>query len=88
MHLLEKIKDITDKLPENSVSRKVLILDAWNEWSEGHSIAPSCGAGFRYLQAVRQVFSKCDNLPDYRTPQMLDFDPYDYEWYAKDGSKI
>ena len=21
-------------------------------------------------------------------PQMLDFDPYDYQWYAKDGSKI
>ena len=87
-HLLEKIRDITDKLPENSIGRKIIVLDAWNEWSEGHSIAPSCGAGFRYLQAVRQVFSKCDNLPDYRTPQMLDFDPYDYEWYAKDGSKI
>lgn len=82
--LLEKIRDITATLPENSIGRKIVVLDAWNEWSEGHSIAPSCGAGFRYLQAVREVFSQRDNLPDYRTPQMLDFDPYDYEWFPKD----
>lgn len=83
--LLENIKNITDKLPEKSLARNMLILDNWSEWGEGHFIAPNCGSGFQYLQAVREVFSKRDNLPDYRTPQMLDFGPYDYDWFPKKG---
>ena len=79
--LLENIKKVTDALPENAIARKMLILDSWNEWGEGHFISPNCGNGFQYLQAVREVFSKRDNLPDYRTPQMLDFDRYDYDWF-------
>jgi len=83
--LLQKIKPIVDKMPENSPGRKMLILDNWNEWGEGHFISPSCAYGFQYLQAVREVFSECDNLPDYRTPQLLDFDRYDYEWFPENN---
>ena len=33
-----------------------------------------------YLQAVREVFTDCSNLPDYRVPSQLGLGPYDYEW--------
>ena len=72
-------------MPENSPGRRMLILDNWNEWGEGHFISPSCAYGFQYLQAVREVFSECDNLPDYRTPQLRDFDRYDYEWFPENN---
>ena len=56
------------------------MLDNWNEWSEGHYIAPTLGTGFKYLQAFRDVFTKCDNLPDYRTPHDIGLGPYDEMW--------
>lgn len=78
--LLTQVKEVVDGLPENSTGRKIVVLDGWNEWGEGHFISPCCGFGFKYLQAIREVFSHRDNLPDYRVPQILDFDRYDYQW--------
>ena len=66
--LLEKIKALMDRLPKSAQSSKVLLLDNWNEWDEGHYLSPHYEGGFKYLQAVREVFTKRDNLPDYRTP--------------------
>lgn len=59
------------------------MIDNWNEWSEGHYVAPHLGGGFKYLQAIREEFTKRDNLPDYRTPQQLELGPYDSEWLGK-----
>jgi hypothetical protein len=78
--LLEGTKRLIDKLPEGSIGRSIIVLDNWNEWSEGHYIFPHTGHGFQYLQAVREAFTKRDNLPDYRTPHILDLGPYDSEW--------
>ena len=78
--LLKKTKSLTDSLPAGSIGRQIFILDAWNEWSEGHYISPNTGDGFQYLQAVREVFTDCSNLPDYRVPSQLGLGPYDYEW--------
>ena len=47
------------------------MLDNWNEWDEGHYLMPSCEFGFGYLQAVREVLTLRDNLPDYRLPDQL-----------------
>ena len=63
------MKKISDALPENAWARKMIMLDNWNEWYEGHFIVPSHQFGYKYLQAVREVMTSCDNLPDYRTPQ-------------------
>lgn len=52
------------------------MLDNWNEWGEGHYIAPHLAGGFKYLQAVREVFTKRNNLPDYRLPDQLGLGPY------------
>jgi hypothetical protein len=78
--LLCQIKEVVDALPAGSIGRSIVVLDAWNEWGEGHFISPCCGSGFKYLQAIREVFSSRDNLPDYRVPQILDFNGYDYQW--------
>jgi hypothetical protein len=87
--LLQKAKPLIDTMPVLEDGSKMVILDNWNEWSEGHYIAPSAFAGFQYLQAVRDVFSERDNLPDYRTPAQLGFGPYDllYKAAVKDSSK-
>ena len=75
--LLSKCKAIIDTLPEGDIGRKYVVLDNWNEWGEGHFISPCARNGFKYLQAVREVYTKCDNLPDYRTPEVLGFGPYE-----------
>ena len=74
---LTQIKALTDALPEDSIGRKILIIDAWNEWSEGHYVAPCLENGFQYLQVIRDVLTYQDNLPDYRVPEMLGFGPYE-----------
>ena len=69
--LLETVKSFADSLPKDALGRKFIMLDNWNEWSEGHYIAPHLSGGFKYLQAVREVLTKRDNLPDYRLPEIL-----------------
>lgn len=50
-------------------------LDNWNEYCEGHTLAPSNHAGFEYLDMVREVFTKSpsehtDIIPEKRFDQM------------------
>ena len=67
--LIRKIREVTDTLPDDSFAGRILMLDNWNEWDEGHYIMPSHEFGFGYVQAVREELTARDNLPDYRTPQ-------------------
>jgi hypothetical protein len=75
--LLQRMKELMATQPEKSLGRKMLLLDNWNEWGEGHFIAPHEGGGFGYLRAVREVFSQHDNEPDYRSAFELGLGPYD-----------
>lgn len=56
------------------------MLDNWNEWDEGHYVAPSHEFGFRYLQAIREELTLRDNLPDNRMPQDLGLTGYNNSW--------
>ena len=38
------------------LSKKLLNLASWNEFGEGHYMAPTIGKGFDYLDAIREVF--------------------------------
>ena len=69
--ILRGMKQKIDALPEGAWGKKIFMLDNWNEWDEGHYISPSHEFGFRYLQAIREELTACDNLPDYRLPQDL-----------------
>ncbi len=81
--LLRESRKLIDSLPPASPGRRIFMIDNWNEWSEGHYVAPHLGGGFKYLQAIREEFTKRDNLPDYRTPQLLELGPYDSEWLGE-----
>ena len=82
--VLEEIRKMADEMPSDAVGHRLIMLDNWNEWCEGHYIAPHRSGGFKYLQAVREVFTKRDNLPDYRLPHDLGLGPYDkgIDWAA------
>jgi hypothetical protein len=75
--LLAAVKAFMDAEPEQSPARRMLLLDNWNEWGEGHYLAPQVTDGFGYLKAVREVLTRCDNVPDYRLPEELGLGPYD-----------
>ena len=82
--LLKQMKAMADALPENAWGKKIIMLDNWNEWDEGHFIAPSHQFGYKYLQAVREALTDCNNLPDYRTPQDQGFGGYNTSWKTPD----
>jgi len=86
--LLHRMKTLADSAPKNSWASRILMIDNWNEWDEGHFVAPSHQFGFRYLQAIREELTARDNLPDYRTPQDLGFDGYNKSWETPDFSEI
>ena len=86
--MIEEMKKITDSLPENAWGRRIVMIDNWNEWDEGHFVAPSHKFGFKYLQAIREVFTECDNLPDYRPPRDQGFDHYNKSWTVPDFSEF
>jgi hypothetical protein len=86
--VLEGMKAIADSLPDGAWGKKIMMIDNWNEWDEGHFVAPSHKFGYKYLQAVREVFTKRDNLPDYRTPQDQGFDGYNKSWKTPDFKEL
>ncbi|MCL2624932.1 MAG: glycoside hydrolase family 99-like domain-containing protein, partial [Planctomycetaceae bacterium] len=76
--LLRKGKDfIEQNMPKDELGGQMLILDNWNEWSEGHYIAPYREYGFGYLDAVRRVFSDAPEEHDDLIPSDIGFGPYD-----------
>jgi hypothetical protein len=54
---LRQAKGFIEKLPQDQLSGRMVILDNWNEWSEGHYLLPYTEHGFGYLDAVRKVFT-------------------------------
>lgn len=86
--VLRGMKEITDALPDGAYGKRIMMLDNWNEWDEGHFISPSHQFGFQYLQAIREELTARDNLPDYRTPQDLGLDGYNTSWVIPDLREI
>jgi hypothetical protein len=75
--LLREAKAFARTLPPHQLGSRLLLLDNWNEWGEGHYLAPHREFGFGYLDAVRRVFSN-DNRPHIDLiPEDLGLGPYD-----------
>ncbi len=85
---LKNCKKISDGLPKSNVGRKIIMIDNWNEWDEGHYVAPSHKFGFAYLQAIREELTYRDNLPDYRMPQDIGLSDFNKAWTEPDLSEI
>ena len=86
--LLLKMQDIIAPLPNNAWAKRIIMIDNWNEWDEGHFVAPSHEFGFKYLQAIREALTLRDNLPDYRMPQDMGFSNFNHSWGEPDLSEI
>jgi hypothetical protein len=75
--LLRQAKDILATMPQTELGSKVLLLDNWNEWSEGHYLAPHRQYGFGYLDAVRRIFSDAPEKHLDLIPEDIGLGPYD-----------
>ena len=64
---------------KDELGSRMLILDNWNEWSEGHYIAPYREYGFGYLDAVRRVFSNAPEEHDDIIPEDIGMGPYNMD---------
>ncbi len=81
--LLEKAKAVIRTFPATELGSKILLLDNWNEWSEGHYIAPHREYGFGYLDAVREVFSDAPKNHVDLLPSDVGLGPYDQAYKRK-----
>lgn len=84
--LLEKAKAYIATLPADELGSKMLLLDNWNEWGEGHYLAPYREYGFGYLDAVRSVFAPDSGPHVDLIPGDIGFGPYDTA-YKKNAAK-
>jgi len=55
--LLRQVSHFMAQLPATELGSRMLLLDNWNEWGEGHYLMPYREYGFGYLDAVRKVFT-------------------------------
>jgi hypothetical protein len=55
--VLQEARKTMDTYPQDKLQSKMILLDNWNEYGEGHYIFPTRQYGFGYLDAVRSVFA-------------------------------
>ena len=85
----ENVKALTDALPEDSLVRRIILVDNWNEWGEGHYLAPCREHGFEYLDVLRQVFTNAPHEHTDLVPEDVGLGPYEtaYEKWLDDMRK-
>jgi Glycosyltransferase WbsX len=54
--MLRRARQFTDRFPLTG-GKKLILIEAWNEYGEGAAIEPHQEWGFAYLQAVRETFA-------------------------------
>jgi hypothetical protein len=55
--LCERAKAVLEERSGDGLASRLVLLDNWNEYGEGHYIFPTREHGFGYLDAVREVFA-------------------------------
>jgi len=75
--LLHRGKAFVEKLPQDQLSGKMLLLDNWNEWGEGHYLLPYTEYGFGYLDAIRKVFTDAPAKHTDLIPEDIGMGPYE-----------
>lgn len=80
--LCQRAKSVLDQRRTDGLASRLVLLDNWNEFGEGHYIFPTREHGFGYLDAIREVFAP--NAPTHvdLVPQDLSRGPYDSEYRA------
>ena len=75
--LCKRGKAMMSTLPSDSLGSKMVLLDNWNEFGEGHYIAPHRQYGFAYLDAVREVFTNAPEPHVDIVPEDVGLGPYE-----------
>ncbi len=76
--MLENAKAfVDDPKHKQPGDKKLVFLEAWNEFGEGDYIEPHAQFGFDYLEAVRQVFAPKSDKPQIIVPKDLGMGPYE-----------
>lgn len=80
--LLREAKSFVESLPPDELGSRMLLLDNWNEWGEGHYIAPHREFGFGYLDAVRDALTDAPEPHEDLLPEDIGLGPYDTAYHA------
>ena len=72
-----RARNFMDTLPADNLGSKLVLLDNWNEFGEGHYISPHRQYGFGYLDAVRNAFTTAPKQHTDLVPEDLGLGPYD-----------
>jgi hypothetical protein len=75
--LCQEAKAFVAALPEGDLGKRMLLIDNWNEYGEGHWIAPTRDYGFGHLDALRDVFTSKPGPHIDLIPQDVGLGPYD-----------
>jgi Glycosyltransferase WbsX len=51
------LREARSYLDRNPSAKRILTLNAWNEWTEGSYLEPDTVNGMSYLGAIKQVFN-------------------------------
>ncbi len=75
-HLVDA-KEMLNSPKVNFADKKLVLVEAWNEWGEGSYIEPHQEFGFGYLDAIREVFTDAPKEHADVTPVDAGLGPYD-----------
>jgi len=76
--LCEDAKQFIGNSKSPGLQNRMVLIDNWNEFGEGHYIEPTRQYGFGYLDAIRSVFTHAKTAPDDIIPQDVGLGPYDH----------
>lgn len=57
LKVCEYVKQLLDARSDKNALGNMVIIDSWNEYSEGHSSAPTVENGYMYLDNIRTTFT-------------------------------
>ena len=80
--LCSRAKALLDARPADGLAERLVLLDNWNEFGEGHYLMPTREHGFGYLDAVRAVFAPSAPSHTDHAPRDLGLGPYDSQYRA------
>jgi hypothetical protein len=86
--IAEFAKEWMDLQPDDALGSKILLLDNWNEYGEGHYIAPHREYGFEYLDVIRDVFTTEDKEHRDVIPDEIGLGPYNSLYTEKQEHRV
>ncbi len=83
--LCREAKSVIEMRSSGGPESRLILIDNWNEFGEGHYIMPAKGYGFGYLDAIREVFAPGAPAHTDIVPEDIGLGPYDSEYRATIG---